>query len=111
MESVTVSVHEDTLTKIKGVKKNPGEALNTILDDYISAGSEINIGRVAAAVVAHIQHPVVSEAPIKRTTIYMDPRRMKALRQYAQKTHFTFDGLLRIIVQDWFVQHEDAMQP
>lgn len=109
MESLTVSLHEDTLAKVKALKKNPGDALNTILDDYINARGELNIKRIGDAVLAHVLTPSVSDVPVKRTTIYMVPTRMKALRAYAQKTHLTFDGVLRILVNDYLARQRETV--
>ena len=101
MDSITVSLPEDVLAEVKALKKNPGEALNTVLDEYINAGGTLNIPRIAYAVADHVKNPVVSESPIKRTTIYMVPTRMQALRKYAQKSYLPFNGLLRILVSDY----------
>lgn len=106
MESVTASLPEDILAQVKALKKNPGEALNTVLDEYVSAGGNMNLAKIANAVADHVKHPSVSEAPVKRTSIYMVPTRMKALRQYTQKSYLPFDGLLRVLVSDYFTNHQ-----
>lgn len=101
MESITASLPEDVLAQVKALKKNPGEALNTVLDEYVSAGGNLHLTKIADAVVEHVKNPSISDAPVKRTSIYMVPTRMKALRQYAQGSYLPFDGLLRILVSDY----------
>lgn len=106
MKAVSIGLHEKTLENLRQYP-NPGNALNNILDEYTDPAD------LAKAVTRHMLDPFVDESPIKRTSIYMTDKWVKGLREYAQKTYLPFDGLLRIVVQDYLqrrhlIQHPTA---
>lgn len=107
MKSITVALHEDTLNTVRSMGKNPGQALNTILDEYRTEHD------IAAAYMRHMLNPHTDPSPIKRTSIYMDERYIGRLRAYINQTYLPMDATIRILVQDYlerldYLDHPDG---
>lgn len=97
--NVNIGLMQDTLDCLRAAGKSPGETMNTILSEYETYDD------IAAAVTRHILNPVVDPSPIKRTSIYMNPKRITNLRTLLAHTYLPFDAILRIIVQDYLQRH------
>lgn len=97
--NVNIGLMQDTLDCLKSAGKSPGETMNTILSEYETYDD------IAAAITRHLQNPIVDPSPIKRTSIYMHPKRITNLRTLLGQTYLPFDAILRIIVQDYLQRH------
>lgn len=102
MKSATVSIKISPTHAqiIRGLSSQPGEGLNNVLDEY---GDN---ARIAAAISRHLQNPVISKDEVKQTSFYLNPSRVQNLRNRLNETYLPFEGVLRILVQDYIQQHQ-----
>lgn len=94
-KSVSLKLPADYTNIIRTLSSVPGEGLNNILDEYVEPS------KLAAAIGRHVQHPVTSRAEVKATSFYLNPTRINALREFTNKTYLPFEGVVRILVQDY----------
>lgn len=104
-KSLSMRLPDDILDRIKGHNIPTGDALNNILDLYISLKKPNDLSRIGAAIARHVERGATSTQPVRPTTVYMDPDRIHALRAAIGRTHLTFEGVLRIILEDHLAQH------
>jgi hypothetical protein len=107
-KSLSMRLPDDILDHIKNQSGPTGDALNNILDCYISLKKPNDLSRVAEAISRHIKRGATSALPVRPTTVYMDPGRIRTLRAAIARTHLTFEGVLRIILEDHLAQHPTA---
>ena len=97
--NINFGLMQDTLDCLRTSGKSPGETMNNVLSEYETSEA------IAAAITRHLQNPIVDPSPIKRTSIYMNPTRVKDLRALLSTTYLPFDAILRILVQDYLQRH------
>lgn len=98
--SISLKLPADHIQFIREQSRQPGEGLNNILDAYQDPG------QIAAAVSRHIVSPSKSPQETKATSFYLAPDRIQSLRGLMSRTYLPFEGVLRILVQDYIQQHQ-----
>lgn len=98
--NVSIKLPVEHAQIIRGLSSQPGEGLNNILDEYKEPA------QIAAAVTRHILNPVISKDEVKQTSFYLNPSRVQNLRHRLNETYLPFEGMIRILVQDYIQQHQ-----
>lgn len=101
MSKSNVALHESQWQRIKSTNLSTGQMLDHILAQYDSHEA------IIAAIVRHLDNPVTDETQIRRSTVYMRPDRINALRDFISKTYLQSDGVLRILIDDYFANRTE----